>query len=116
MPVYKCPRCEFIVNNTNKMIVHINGNKCKPNLKLNIPITIENLEKYIIENPFICNKCTKSFTSNSNLDKHIKNNCKKNQTLVKSEIQTQAEPNTTNITQNITNKIKIVYITKKITH
>ena len=38
MPVYKCPRCEFIVNNTNKMIVHINGNKCKPNLKLNIPI------------------------------------------------------------------------------
>jgi len=79
MPVYKCKRCEFIVNNTNKMIAHIIRNKCKPSMKLTVPLSVENIQEYIIDNPFVCTKCTKTFTSKSNLEKHVNNNCKKNQ-------------------------------------
>jgi len=109
MTVYKCPRCGFTVNNINKITFHINGNKCKPNLKLAIPLS-SNLDNYIIENPFIC-VCNKTFTSKSYLDKHIKNYCKNKVTqstdIIISNQQIQETPttNANNINQITQNNI-----------
>ena len=100
MPVYKCPRCDLILYNKNKTITHITNNKCKPEFKKTIPISVDKMEDYIIPNPFKC-ICDKTFSSKSNLEKHVENNCKGTLKEISTNI-------TQNITQNIQNNIIVV--------
>ena len=109
MPVYKCPRCDYITNNTPLMTKHITRNICKNSVKQIIEIKVEKIEEYVIENPYKCDSCTKTFSSKSNLDKHKhkKNSCKNKQELVVVQNPTEIQ-NPTTVNNTIINNNNIV--------
>jgi len=77
---YHCYRCNYVTNRKSIMNQHINKkNKCIKNISYYfIPDDIIHASSLIIQNTnndikkFNCNKCHKNFTSNYNLNRHLK--------------------------------------------
>ena len=94
MVCHKCPTCEIEFDKKSRLVEHINKKfKCKPiivnelNSFQNIPFNVikeyvyKNINQSVIDNPlnvnlFSCEFCNKSYSTKSNLCKHLNTNCK----------------------------------------
>lgn len=72
--VYTCPRCGYTTEKTTNYKKHTQlKNLCEPIINnVSIDIIIQELNKYKINNKFLCNVCHKTYASKRTLNNHLK--------------------------------------------